>query len=730
MAENQYVSGLQSATDPATDGRRLSPVEDFLPAALAGTPSADELSAPDGQESGWRWIEQETGSLYRFRVGGTPTSASAGRDPEEPASTAGGTAAPGSTAASGTTISGPFDGSALAVGGGAGGSSGSGTVGLSTVQVGTSGGLVFNISFDSSVVSAPAGFTAAINYVAQLFASSFSNPITINLDVGWGEIGGQSLSSGALGESETYLNTYSYSQVRSALTAHATSADQKAAVSTLPSTAPTGNGSYSIATAEAKALSLTAASSSLDGYVGFGSGYNYTFDPNNQAISGAYDFIGVAAHEITEVMGRDSYLGEGLGYTALDLFRYSSPGARQLSAGKTAYFSIDGGSTNLDNLNTVSGGDPGDWASSAGNDAFNAFSNSGVANTVGSTDMRELNVLGYNLTSSSSPTGSPTSTPSAPPAPLPQSPTAVQPVTLDTMAAGDFANRGVNDTIWFGTDGTVRIYEVTGGQVTAAPVVAQVGSNWKFAAVGHFFGNAAASDFMLRRSDGAVELYQVQNDQVVGASQVAVIGTEWNVVATGDFYQNGTDDMLMQRSSDGALELYAMQGGQVIGASALATPGSGWTFAGVGNFCRNGTLDYLAEQQGTGALELYQVSNGQVVAAASLGVIGGNNHVVGVADFNNDGTSDFLTQSDTGTLRIYEVQNGQVVAAPTVGQIGTNWQPAGVGNFFGDGESFLMRSGPTVELYHVQNYDVLGASTLASVGSNVQISGAYFNHLV
>ena len=119
---------------------------------------------------------------------------------------------------------------------------------------------------------------------------------------------------------------------------HATSADQKTAVGTLPTTAPTGSTSYSIATAEAKALGLTGASSSLDGYVGFGSAYSYTFDSNNRAVSGQYDFIGVAAHEITEVMGRGSYLGEGLGYTALDLFRYSSPGIRQLTAGRTGWF--------------------------------------------------------------------------------------------------------------------------------------------------------------------------------------------------------------------------------------------------------------------------------------------------------------------------------------------------------------------------------------------------------
>ena len=74
-------------------------------------------------------------------------------------------------------------------------------------------------------------------------------------------------------------------------------------------------------------------------------------------------------------------LGEGLGgtnsYTIMDLFRYSAPGSRQLGTGGPAYFSINNGSTNLDSWNTNPSGDLGDWAASAGADAFLAFSPSG-----------------------------------------------------------------------------------------------------------------------------------------------------------------------------------------------------------------------------------------------------------------------------------------------------------------------------------------------------------------
>ena len=268
-----------------------------------------------------------------------------------------------------------------------------------TVQMGAAGGLVFNITYDSSVSSAPAGFTTAITDVVNYYKSVFHDPITININVGWGEVAGQSLASGALGASETNLGVFSYSQVKAALAADAKSADDGTAVASLPASDPTSGGSFVLATAEAKALGL-GAGATVDGYVGFSSSVNYTFDPNNRAVSGAYDFIGVAEHEISEVMGRIALLGTPLGglshtYSALDLFRYSSPGVRQLTAGKTAYFSLDGGNTDLNNFNTLSGEDTGDWASGGGNDAYNAFARSGVAELVSANDLRVMDAIGW-----------------------------------------------------------------------------------------------------------------------------------------------------------------------------------------------------------------------------------------------------------------------------------------------------------------------------------------------
>jgi hypothetical protein len=241
--------------------------------------------------------------------------------------------------------------------------------------------LIINIAYDLSVNSAPAAFKTAVAAVVQFFQSRFLDPVTVNINVGYGEVDNQLLGSGALGESITNLNPFSYSQIRNALISDAKTADDSSVVASLPMSDPiSGSHAYCMATAEAKALGLLSSTNNIDGYVGFSSVADiFDFDNSNGVTAGQYDFYGVVAHEISEVMGRQTMNGEPFGgttaYEPLDLFHYSSAGHRTFSGSTAGYFSIDGGQTNLDNFNTNSNGDFGDWAASAGNDAFLASAN-------------------------------------------------------------------------------------------------------------------------------------------------------------------------------------------------------------------------------------------------------------------------------------------------------------------------------------------------------------------
>src|SRR5207248_3578686 len=176
----------------------------------------------------------------------------------------------------------------------------------------TASPFVINVTWDASVGNAPAGFKAAVMSVVQYFESQFTDHVTINIAVGYGEVGGYTLGSGALGESLTYLSNFTYAQVRNALAADAKTADDAAAIASLPSTSPV-NGTFWESTAEAKATGLLAASGALDGYVGFAAGNLFDFDNSNGVSAGLYDFFGTVAHEISEVMGRSLLVGGTIG---------------------------------------------------------------------------------------------------------------------------------------------------------------------------------------------------------------------------------------------------------------------------------------------------------------------------------------------------------------------------------------------------------------------------------
>jgi hypothetical protein len=257
--------------------------------------------------------------------------------------------------------------------------------------------MFLNLIFDSSVNSAPAGFIATVNAVAAFLSSNFSDNITINVKVGYGEVNGTALSSGALGESEWFLQNYSYSAIRNALISDSKTADDQTSTGSLPISEP---GNWWVTTAEAKALGLMGPSSSLDGSIGFSSTAAFDFDRSDGISAGKYDFFGTVAHELTEVMGRALLVGDNVGgttnsYLPLDLFHYVSAGVHLFSGTSPGYFSIDNGLTNLANFNTNPAGDAGDWSNNVGADAFLAFSNPGVINAITDADLRVLDVIGF-----------------------------------------------------------------------------------------------------------------------------------------------------------------------------------------------------------------------------------------------------------------------------------------------------------------------------------------------
>ena len=184
-----------------------------------------------------------------------------------------------------------------------------------------------NIVYDPSVANAPAGFTTAITDAVNYLDKLFTNPISITIDVGYGEVDGSQLDSNALGQSYYAVSEpETYSAVVSAL-----KAENAPGASTLPSNSPfRANYTLYLSPAEAKALGLpiTVPDGGIDGYVGFSSAANiFSYANGVTPPSNEYYFVGIVEHEITEIMGRVSLLGDSTpDYSVIDLFRYLSPG--------------------------------------------------------------------------------------------------------------------------------------------------------------------------------------------------------------------------------------------------------------------------------------------------------------------------------------------------------------------------------------------------------------------
>jgi hypothetical protein len=170
--------------------------------------------------------------------------------------------------------------------------------------VGFANGLQFDLIWDPSVASAPYGFVQAVKAAAQTPASLFSTREVVNVDVGYGEIAGSLLGSGALGESESYGFLANYAAVTNAL--------RRDGYSFAAANEPTGS-QFFITSAETKAMGcVNPTSTSLDGYVGFSSAYPMYYGTSGTPSSSQYDLYLVAEHKLTEVMGRIGVKGASM----------------------------------------------------------------------------------------------------------------------------------------------------------------------------------------------------------------------------------------------------------------------------------------------------------------------------------------------------------------------------------------------------------------------------------
>ena len=276
--------------------------------------------------------------------------------------------------------------------------------------VGSSNGLQINLIWDASVKNNAnwAAIEASVISAASAFTNVFSSKVTANITVELDQISGKAIDVSNAAQSSSSTVVFSKSAVVSALAQHDTFLGDPSTITANLMANNSPSSAIHVTTAQAKALGLIDSSTLITGYTGI-DGHIGIRSNNFYAVGGTdlpskYDATSSAAHEISEVLGRISTIGNatvvGAGFTTLDLFRYSANGVRSLAPADGAYFSIDNGKTALAPFNNPSkgGGDAGDWAYvSKSYDSFNAFGTPGQLAHISPTDFLALEALGYQV---------------------------------------------------------------------------------------------------------------------------------------------------------------------------------------------------------------------------------------------------------------------------------------------------------------------------------------------
>ena len=270
--------------------------------------------------------------------------------------------------------------------------------------------LVINATYVGLTASAQTVIADAISF----YASEFTDPVTIAIEF-------HDMSSG-LGASLSAEYVTSYSSFRTKLASDAKTATDTTALANLPtgSTNPVQSGAAMLfKSANGRALGFNTPGVAIsyagfcsytgDGCIGLNTGLTTT---GNGSTSGAYNLKSVVEHEIDEVLGLWSSLSGNAAPTevaAEDLFRYASAGVRSFATNAStsstcgggtpnAYFSVDGGTTNLANFNNcANGADYGDWATGGPVLVQNAYGTPSTLPvlTSASVEVTALDAIGY-----------------------------------------------------------------------------------------------------------------------------------------------------------------------------------------------------------------------------------------------------------------------------------------------------------------------------------------------
>jgi hypothetical protein len=483
-----------------------------------------------------------------------------------------------------------------------------------------SGDLTINLEYDSAAQAAPASFRSSIQTAANLLSAAISDPISVNLGIGYGDVPffNDPLSNGEAAAGVQNSITEPYSTLRSQLLSNAATPQIAAAINALPAAssltgvltaggAATPVTNFQVAYAEARALGdVPSSNSTVDGDAGFA-----TDIPSNL-------LVGVALHELTHAMGRVP------GTSVLSLFRYISPGVHDFRSDvptAASYFSIDNGTTDLADFGENS--DPSDFLNPPAsnltpNDPFDEFYGPGTIQQLTSFDLLVLGVLGFARSS------------------IAASPSPPVPAEVDAVIQNS-------------TTGQVDYLQYQGSTLVGSNLVDYgLGASYKIVGHGDFNGDGHQDLVAQNPATGAVDfLYLDATAHLVGSAMSSALP---RIVGGGNFGSAAgqTGPTLVAQLANGELDMLGLNSaGHLIASDLISNTVGSAPVAGVGEGAANipsfagiGSNDNVVLQLADGSLDVIGFSGS--LANASLTM-----------------SSSFLSRSNPGSgLKVSAINQG------------------------------------------------------------------------
>ena len=525
-------------------------------------------------------------------------------------------------------------------------------------------------------------FENSIQQAANILDSMFTDNVTINLTVGYGEVNGEILTNGEAAAGPDLTGgavQESYSTVRNLLTADAAPGDSTFAF--LPAgSSINGQSTVTVFTSQEKLFGqISATGTEIDGGAGFA-----TDIPSN-------DLVAVALHELTHAMGRtpDNENGFSAVPDIFDFTDFTGGGARlftdSVPSPSSSYFSLNDGFTKWADYGVNS--DPSDFlnfysqTNSNGTDvasiytpedAFDQYYDSSTLHYMTPVDLEQMDALGYHLKQDSPASDSYDFNGENSGDILLQN--AAGKIEYGNMAGGIFQGIiNVANTPGYtvmgqgkisgGADADV-VVENSGGQILYADLVNGAMSHWVMVANAPNFNAVGVGDInddhyadvVVENSGTGQVLYaNMSGGAFAGWVNVATV-PGWNVVGVGDMNYDGFADVVIQSQSTGQIDYANMDNGVFSGWGAVATS-PGWTAVGVGDITRTGWDSVVIQNQSSDQIVFANMTGGTFDGWVNVGTPFGWN-VIGVEDVLGNGFADIVIQDGAGDIDYANMTGG------------------------------------------------------------------------